>query len=556
MILSAFAIAVLRLARIQILDHEIYASIADRQHTHSIELEPRRGRIYDRNGFLLAGNRSKLTFEVYWPSTIPELRAEIDSLVVDLGGHSVVTVPVEQWSVNQILARGVPLEVAAPVIESGLPVGVNWRVSSTRIYPMGDECAPILGRWSADFCEGLEMTMDHLLRGEAGYMTLERSAFPGVQLTALDGDRNPPSDGIDLMLTIDARFQSVVQEQLSLAVDESGAEWGAAVVMDPWSGEILAMGSHPVRSEDGFLAMNRCVSGYHESGSTFKVVTLAACLEEGVVVPSDTFDCSRGQISVADRTISDCHEFGSLTVEEIVSNSSNVGIVKMVSLLEDSVFYSYCRKLGFGSRTGIELPSESEGILRPPDQWSGLSKASIAIGQEVAVTPIQLACAYSALANGGMLVRPRLVLASADESRCWREWADLPATRALELATSSTTMEILVSSVRNGTGATAAVQGVQVAGKTGTAERLALGEDEYLSSFAGVLSADRPCLVVAIVFDCPDYDYRFGSVLAAPVFASIVQEIVAIEPSLAIGVTDAVCSLTPDLLAVCTEEEE
>jgi cell division protein FtsI (penicillin-binding protein 3) len=324
--------------------------------------------------------------------------------------------------------------------------------------------------------------------------------------------------------------------------------------MNPWSGEILAMGSYPVRSENGCLAMNHCVSGYHEPGSTFKVVTLAACLEEGVVLPSDTFDCSRGQISVADRTISDCHEFGTLTVEDIVASSSNVGIVKMVSLLDDSVFYSYCRKLGFGSRTGIELPSESDGILRPPDQWSGISKASIAIGQEVAVTPIQLACAYSALANGGMLVRPRLVLASADESRCWREWADLPATRALDISTASSTMEILVSSVREGTGTSAAVQGLEIAGKTGTAERLAQGDDEYLSSFAGVLSADRPRLVVAVVFDCPDYDYRFGSALAAPVFASIVQDIVAIEPTLAIGATDEACYFSQDLLAAGGEE--
>ncbi|MBN1435081.1 penicillin-binding protein 2 [Candidatus Fermentibacterales bacterium] len=533
-VVFCFSIVTLSLFRIQVSSHEYYLSVADAQHTHTVQLEPRRGRIYDRSGYLLAGNTSVVTFEVYWPSVIQEQLPRIDSLVARLGDHALVGVPVERWSSNQTIARSVPLETASPILAGGVPAGVNWRIGSVRSYPMGEMCAAVLGRWSPDLCEGLEMSMDHLLRGEAGFTVVERSAFPGLHMPSLDAERRPSRDGVDLRLTIDSRFQTIVQEELQRGVDESGAAWGAAVVMDPWSGEILALGSYPVRSGSGCLAVNHCISGYHEPGSTFKVVTLAACLEEGVLVPSDTFDCSRGQIPVADRIISDCHRYGTLTIEEIAAHSSNVGIVKMVSLLPDSVIFSYCRRMGFGSRTGIELPGESEGILRPPDQWSGLSRASLAIGQEVAVTPLQLACAFCAIANGGRLVRPRLILASCDGER-WRDWADLPASRALEAGTSSMVLRMLETAVEEGTGTTAAVPGIRVAGKTGTAERLSQGEDEYLSAFVGLLPAESPDLVIAVVFDGPDYEYRFGSALAAPAFATMAREILAVEPELAMG---------------------
>ena len=539
LVLFAFGVIVIRLFRIQVVEHASYLELADRQHTHTTIVDPRRGRIFDRNGYLLAGNKPMVTFEVYWPATPASQRSLVDTLVTRLSGFATASSPVEEFSANQILARNVPLARAMQVIDSGLPLGVNWRVSSARTYTLGDEGAVVLGRWSPDFCEGLEMTMNHLLKGEPGQKTVERSAFPGLQLPVLDGDRQMPRDGTDLMLTIDARFQSVVQEELHRAVELSGAVWGAAVIIDPASGEVLAMGSYPVRSENGCLAMNHCVSGYHEPGSTFKIVTLAACLEEGLVQPSDTFDCSRGQIAVADRIISDCHRFGLLSVADIVAYSSNVGIVRMVSLLDDTLMYHYCRRFGFGTRTGIELPSESEGILRRPEQWSGISLASLAIGQEVAVTPIQLACAFSAVANGGMLMRPRLILASRDEDS-WRRWADLPAARAIDASTAALIRDIRALSVETGTGTTAAVPGVSIAGKTGTAERLAQGDDEYLSAFVGMFPADRPELVIAVVIDGPDYEYRFGSALAAPTFASISRQVLSIEPALAMS-EETVC---------------
>jgi cell division protein FtsI (penicillin-binding protein 3) len=529
-----FGLMVARLASIQLLHHDRYKLLADAQHTHRVVMEARRGRILDRNGFLLAGNRAVVTFEVYWPS-VPQGEGHlIDSLAERLGDRALVGVPVDRRGRNQIIARDIPYEDVSDLLEGNLPLGVNWTVGSRRTYPLGDLAASVVGRCRDDALEGLEGKLNTLLAGEDGQRYVQRSAYPGLSMTDPEAENRAPRDGVDVMLTIDSRFQCIVQRELAKAVQRSGSRWGSAVVVDPSNGDVLAMGNCPVRAENGSLAMNYAVQGYHEPGSTFKVVTLAACLEEGAVTPSDTFDCSRGQIAVADRTISDCHRFGRLSVEEIFSHSSNVGTIKMANLLEDDVFYDYCRRFGFGSKTGVELPGESEGILKPPDQWSGVSKASIAIGQEVTVTPLQLAMAYSAIANGGILYQPRLVAASFSEEG-WRSWATFPLRRVLSEQTCLEVRRILMTAVREGTGSSAQICQVPVAGKTGTAERLSVGSGEYLSAFVGMLPAHHPRVVVVVVMDSPDSEYRFGSALAAPVFREVVSSMLATEPEIALG---------------------
>lgn len=529
-----FALMVGRLASIQVLSHDRYKRLADAQHTHRVVMEARRGRILDRNGFLLAGNRAVVSFEVYWPSVPRGEGHLIDSLVSRLGDRAMVGVPVDRRGRNQILARDIPYEDVSDLLEGNLPLGVNWTVGSRRTYPLGDLAASVVGRCRDDALEGLESKLNSLLAGENGQRYVQRSAYPGLSMTDPEAENRLPRDGIDVMLTIDSRFQCIVQRELAKAVQRSGSRWGSAVVVDPHNGDVLAMGNYPVRAENGSLAMNYAVQGYHEPGSTFKIVTLSACLEEGTVAPSDTFDCSRGQIAVADHTISDCHRFGPLSVEEIFSHSSNVGTIKMANLLDDEVFYRYCRDFGFGSKTGVELPGESEGILKPPDQWSGVSKASIAIGQEVTVTPLQLAMAYAAIANGGILFQPRLVAASRSEEG-WRSWATFPLHRVLSPETSGEIRRMLATAVREGTGTTAGIPQVAVAGKTGTAERLSVGTGEYLSAFAGMVPAHDPSVVVVVVMDSPESEYRFGSALAAPVFKEVVSSMLATEPEIALG---------------------
>jgi cell division protein FtsI (penicillin-binding protein 3) len=531
---AAFSVAICRLARIQILEHDSFAAVADAQHTHRVVLEPRRGRIFDRNGYILAGNRPVVTVEVYWPNVPPGREAEIDSLYLRLSSTGAATCTPDRTGMNQVLARDIPYEDALPIITGPLPRGVNWTVGSRRIYPLGDAAAAVIGRAGAGGTEGFENEYDGLLSGTAGVRFVERSAFAGMSVTDPEADNIPPIDGADLMLTLDSRFQCVVQDELERALEESGGSWGAAVVMDPWNGDILAMASCPVRTDNGSVDMNYCVEGIAEPGSTFKIVTLTACLEEGIVTPSDSFDCSRGLIEIADRSISDCHVFGVLSVEQIIAQSSNVGTIKLANLMSDSMLYDYCRDFGFGTPTGIELPGEQGGILRDPSEWSGLSKASIAIGQEVAVTPLQLARAFCAVANGGILVQPRLVAASSDSGR-WRNWASFPIRRVMSAETASTIRSILRTAVDSGTGTTARIEGVTVAGKTGTAERLGFGHGAYLSAFVGMVPAENPGLVAVVVIDRPGFIYRYGSTLAAPTFSRMISRILSMDPAIALG---------------------
>jgi cell division protein FtsI/penicillin-binding protein 2 len=529
-----FGVVVARLGQIQILNHARYHSRAEQQHTHRVQEEARRGKILDRNGALLAGNRAVVTFEVYWPSVEEGGRSAVDSLVGRLGPWACASRPLQPRGVNQILARDVPYDSAAVYIEEGLPTGVNWTVGSRRTYPLGDVTASVIGRYSADHSEGLESSRSSLLAGRDGLRYVRYSGGSDVCLTVPDAENRPPRDGMDLMLTLDSRLQSLSMEYLREAVDSSGSSWGAVVMVDPRCGDVLAMASYPVRCDNGALAMNHCLQGYHEPGSTFKLVTMAACLEEGVVDPRDEFDCSRGQIAVADRTISDCHKFGRLTVEEIFAHSSNVGTIKLARLLEDEVFYGYCTDMGFGSRTGVELPGESSGLLSPPAEWSGVSKASIAIGQEVTVTPLQMAMAYAAVANGGILYQPRVVKACRGQEG-WQELATFARRRVFSPETAARIRRMMHLAVEEGTASTAGVHGVEVAGKTGTAERLSQGEGEYLSAFVGMVPADSPRLVTVIVMDSPDYEYRFGSALAAPLFAEVVDQAIGVEPALALS---------------------
>ena len=539
--LALFGVAFAKLVRIQLIEHAHYAGLADAQHTHRETLEPRRGRILDRNGFLLAGNTPVVTFEVYWPNVPVGSEASIDTLCMRLRNSGRDAVILDRTGVNQILARNVPYEEALPFIEAGLPSGVNLRMVELRTYPLGDQTAMILGRAGQGCLEGLEKEFDQLLSGTAGVRYVERSAYPGMSVTDSRADNLMPVDGSDLMLTIDARFQCIVQEELREAVEHSGGSWGAALVVDPSNGDILAMGSWPVRAPDGSIAANHCISSIHEPGSTFKLVTLAACLEEGLAVSSDSFDCSTGKIPVADRTISDCHVYGVLSVEEIIAHSSNVGTIRLAQLMSDSLLYAYCRAFGFGSRTGLELPGEEGGILRPPSQWSGMSHACIAIGQEVGVTPLQLAMAFSAVANGGVLYQPRLIRASREDG-AWRNWASFRSRRVISEETAGEMRRILASTVEYGTGMSAAVDGVTVAGKTGTAERLLFGSGVYLSAFAGMIPAEQPGLVAVVVVDRPGFAYRYGSTLAAPAFSRMMSGILSCEPGLAMSGTPRMAS--------------
>jgi len=528
-----FAVVLTRMAGIQLIAHEYFAGRAEEQHTTRVQLEPNRGRIFDRNGFLLAGNRAVVSLEVYWPNVPSGETWQIDSLVSSLGEYAIASCPVDRSGINQILAKDIPYQEALSR-RFDIPPFVTLVVESRRVYPMADYASCIIGRSSGSFKEGIESQLDGYLRGESGVRFMERSAFRGYNIIDPDAENVPAVDGVDIILTIDSRFQFILQDELTRAVVEGNGAWGAAVLVDPSCGDILALASYPSRLESGALAPNHCIASYHEPGSTFKVIPLAAVLEERLVARNDSFDCSRAAAESRGISIGDCHRFETLTLDEVIVHSSNVGTVLFSSVIPESLFYSYCTDFGFGSITSIELPGELEGVLHPPAQWTSVSQANLAIGQELTVTTLQLVMAYAAIANGGIMYEPRLVSASREDG-VWKEWSTFPRNRVISEETAAAVREILTMVVEEGTGSTADVPGVTVAGKTGTAERLSYGEEAYLSAFAGFVPADRPELVLAVVIDQPDYDYRFGSALAAPAFREMVARILSTEPGIALA---------------------
>ena len=525
-------LSISKMAGIQIMHHREYMSRADRQQRVEVSVEARRGEIFDFNGYLLAGNITEATFSVYWPNVPQDRTAEIDSLVASLGIYSNCAVPVQRSPGNVILAEGVPWEYALQILDSASRYA-DCSFVTRRVYPMMEVMAPVIGMHNENISQGLEYHMEDILVGTDGVSHFQASGWAGYRAVDAGADNILPVHGRDLCLTIDSRYQEIAQRELEQAVEMSSSSWGAIVITDPVNGDILAMASYPVFNEDGSLARNHCIQSSHEPGSVFKAVTLAAALDANTVTLSDSFDCTGSYVEICGYRIHDSHPIGEfLDLTSVIAQSSNVGTVQLASTMSDSIFFSYCQDFGFGKKSRVEFPGEQSGILRNVENWSGLSKANLAIGQEISATPLQIAMAYGAIANGGLLFRPRLVK-STREDGLLRPLAESPAHRVIREETAAEVRSVLTAVVTEGTGGSAQVPGVTVAGKTGTAERLV--QDGYLSAFAGMIPADDPHLVAVVIFDQPDYEYRWGSALAAPVFQRVMSQVLSTTPEIALG---------------------
>jgi cell division protein FtsI (penicillin-binding protein 3) len=525
-------LSVSKMAGIQLMHHEEYLQRAEKQQNKAVCLPARRGNIYDNNGYLLAGSITEAKFSVFWPQVPAEKTAEVDSLISFLGDYTCFTVPVQRSSGYTVIADDVPWEFASQAADSIL-LHAHRGYETRRIYPMAETMAPVIGTYNENASQGLEYHMQKFLEGTDGvsyYQTSEWGGFSAYDITA---DNVSPVNGRDLYLTIDSRYQEIAQEELEQAVEYSGSSWGAVVVIDPSNGDILALASYPVYNENGTLAMNHCIQSSTEPGSVFKAVTLSAALDAGTASLSDSFDCTQSFVDICGYRISDSHPIGEvLDLTGVIAKSSNVGTIQLAATMSDSIFHAYCRSFGFGSRTRVEFPSEQSGIVTDVDNWSALSKANLAIGQEVSATPLQLAMAYGAIANGGLLYRPRLIESTA-EGGLLRPLAESPAHRIISEETAARVRHVLSAVITEGTGTSAMVPGVTVAGKTGTAERLI--QHGYLSAFAGMVPADNPGLVAVVVFDLPNHEYRWGNALAAPVFERIVSQILSTSPEIALS---------------------
>jgi len=533
-----------RLYGLQVVEHDRYRAEAAKRHLLHVELEPPRGTIYDARGRELAVS---IEVDSAWadpgevddPAAAARLLAAAsgeDAALLErrLADHSKSFV----W-----IARQLDPAVAKRVRELGIE-GVDFLREYKRYYPMGQLAAQVIGYAGIDQrgLAGLEHLYDDAIVGETGRKVLLRDAR---QVTAASprfaGDAARPGAG--LRLTLDAAIQHVAERELARAVEASRATAGSVVILDPSTGAVLALASYPTLDLNRFPDAdeahwrNRPVMDAYEPGSTYKMVTIAAALADNLLDPSDVLDCEMGGITLAGVRIRDHHPFGLLTLREVMARSSNVGAIKTGLAVGEQRLHAMSRAFGFGAPTGVDLPAESPGDLRPVERWWPLTKAYVSFGQGLAVTPLQLAAAFGAVADGGTLRRPHVVaevVAGGSAAGLGGAGLRTPAAksgpavagRPVSEATARELERMLEMVVRSGTGKRAAIPGYPVAGKTGTAQKAVRGAGysptRFVASFVGFAPARRPALVAAVVVDEPWPRYHGGDV-AAPVFAKIVE---------------------------------
>jgi len=537
--LAAWAfVIVARLAQVQLVHHDEYVTRAQRQQERTLSLEPVRGSILDRKGGVLAESVAAVSLYAD-PQAIVDVTATARALsripAIELSEDDVE----EKLTSNGAfvwIARQLPLEAGGAIRNLHLP-GIYLLDEHRRTYPKGPLAANVVGYVGLDGhgLAGLEHGFESMVRGRAGKVTLLRDARRGMYFVGAEG-ANRPIDGGDVVLTIDSVVQFITERALSKAVARWHAAGGTAIVMDPNDGSILAMASLPTFDPNRFRDFppptwrNRNVQEIYEPGSTFKIVTASAGLEEGVVTPSQVLDCGNGAIQIGNVQIHEHggNRYGLISFEDVMLHSSNVGAVRVGLSLGDDRFYRYIRKFGFGERSGIELPGETPGVLRRTARWSQVSPASISIGQEIGVTPLQMVTAFATVANGGARVAPHIVERVVDSKGeiVYRPPAREPV-RVISEKTAAVLNEILKAVVARGTGENAALEEHIVAGKTGTAQKSIHGvyaADRFVASFGGYVPADRPRLAILVVIDEPKGE-EYGGKVAAPVFKQIAQPV-------------------------------
>jgi len=521
----AFGLLLMRAAWLQGVRAQSLSRLARTQHREQVTIPAGRGTIYDRTGVQLALGEQAITVYAN-PHQITNPRAAADAASRALGvDEGPLLAKLGDRSHGFVyVARQADARRAKALQRLKIP-GFGFYPEERRIYPLGSVAAQVLGYVGIDGTglSGLEVANNGALAGRAGQETVVTD--PGGRTIDLLSDR-PEVEGRDLYLTIDQMIQSNAESVLRETVRKWGAKSATAIVLDPRTGAILAMAVEPGFDANSFptaprdLQRNRAVTDTYEPGSTFKLVTVGAALSEHLVTPSTRFVLPYS-IQVADRVIHDAEPRGTVnySVAQILSHSSNVGAITLAQLLGKDRLASWISRFGYGEKTGVDFPGESSGIVLPKDQWSGSTIGNVPIGQGIAVTPVQMASAYAAVANHGIWSRPHLVDHVAGGGR-----PSLHRRRLVSRPVAAELMTMLRDVVAEGTGIYGAIPGYQVAGKTGTAQKPdshgGYSADKYVASFVGIVPASRPRLVVLVAVDEP-HGAIWGGVVAAPAFAEI-----------------------------------
>jgi cell division protein FtsI (penicillin-binding protein 3) len=530
-----FIIVAGRAFQLQVLQGEKLKRLGERQHLKEWIVLPKRGAVLDRAGEPLA--LSLETQSVYArPHRIPDGDAVSRNLakILNISFADVMQKIGSNKPFVWIKRQVAPLE--AEQIQALNVDGVGMFYEPNRYYPQGQLAGQVLGFVGRDSegLEGLELHYNNYIRGETGSSVIERDALGRrVLVQGVEGLQIPP--GGDIHLTLDTSIQHLAEKELESTITKNRAKAGVAIVIEPFTGEVLALANYPSFNPNNFTTesaqqrRNRAVADSFEPGSTFKTFLAAAALEEGVVGKEDLFYCEMGKYPYANKIIHDTHPYGWLPFYKILQVSSNIGFTKVAEKLKKERYFKYIEKFGFGKVTGIDVPGEGAGLLRNAESWSAIDLATHAFGQGISATPIQMAMAYAAVANGGFLMRPyvvRRVLSPTGQVLLENQ------PHVVRRVISEKTSQMLASMLKEvtnegGTGMMASVEGFEVAGKTGTAQKADLAHGGYaarkrVGSFIGFVPADDPRLVVLVLVDEPEVNV-YGGVVAAPVFRNIAR---------------------------------
>jgi cell division protein FtsI (penicillin-binding protein 3) len=525
-----------RLTYLQLYRHSEYLSRAMRQQQRTIEITPERGTIFDRNGKPLA-----MSISVDSAFAVPSEIADENLAARLLSG--VINKPVDEIEARfessrsfAWIARKLPPEKADAISKLNLK-GIYLQKENQRFYPKRDLAAHVLGFVDVDEkgLNGIERELDSAIRGKSERIVVMADA----KQRWFDGGEAKRERGASVVLTLDEKIQYIVERELATAMAKTRSLAGTVIVMNPNTGEILALANwpkfNPNKAGDAPSEnwMNRAVSAIYEPGSTFKLITLAAALDQGITRPDEVFDCENGAVYISGHRIRDHKPFGLLAVSDILAKSSDVGAIKIALRLGAPRFYDYVRAFGFGSLTGVELPYESRGRVEPLD-WKPVSTAAISMGQEVGVTPIQLVTAVSAIANGGLLYKPHVIAElRRDEKVLPGEDALATAAprRVIRAETAATLRQLMEGVVLYGTGPAAHLDGWTSAGKTGSAQKIDPSTGHYsptqfFASFTGFAPINNPAVTILVSLDSPVGPHEGGQV-AAPVFKRIAEQVLA-----------------------------
>jgi cell division protein FtsI/penicillin-binding protein 2 len=531
-LIGFFLILAGRLAQLQLVEADQWRALATRFQEGTVTIPSPRGRIYDRNGVLLAEDVRAISIAVdNYHVTRPELLEQLLTSHLQIP-REVVREKLYRPSYFTWIARAIPPDKAESLEQAARSAGARGLIlieDRKRQYPHGDLASNVLGFAGIDGkgLEGIELLFDEELQGRDSVWSFVRMAN-GTQIERRQIQAGQP--GRDLTLTIDSRIQHIAERAITQGVRRYKAKAGLALVLDPWTGEVLAMAQDKRYDLNYFQRsrpeqrQNLSVIWAFEPGSSFKTFTMLAALEHNFIALDERISGS-ATYRIASHTFrnADGKEYGLVTPKDVIKNSINTAMIRIAQRLGEERLYQALKRYGFGQKTGIELPGEVSGYLPPVQSWSALEIGAIAIGQSVSVTAIQLASRVAAIATGGRLIPPTIV-----KGRTPRQETKI----ASETSCRSLT-EMMIETVRSGTGVLAQIDGYTIAAKTGTAQKAVPGQGyvkgKYVASFEGFFPAEAPRYVILIVLDEPGGREYYGSETAAPIFKEIAQQLIALD---------------------------